>query len=51
MRCVAKILHAERSLVAQQRQDLVDPALDIRLAHRQPDLLVEHRQQRQPWLG
>jgi hypothetical protein len=35
---------AERIAVHQQRHDVVDPAADVRLAHRQRQLLVEHLQ-------
>ncbi len=40
-------VHSQRILVGQQGKDVVDPALDVRLAHVQADLLVEHRQHRQ----
>src|SRR3546814_10132541 len=33
---------AERVALGQQRHDVVDPALDVGLAHAQLDLLVEH---------
>src|SRR3954466_5764757 len=42
-----ELLHAERVLVAQQRHDLRHPALHVRLAHPQLDLLVEQRKHRQ----
>src|SRR3954451_18213848 len=40
-------LDAERILVGQERHDLRHPALDVRLAHPQLDLLAEDRQHRQ----
>src|SRR3954447_13468266 len=40
-------LHAQRVIVGEQRHDLRHPALDVRLAHAQLDLLVEERQHRQ----
>jgi hypothetical protein len=41
---------AERVVVGQQRQDVVDPALHVRLPHPQLDLLVEQLDHRQ-WVG
>ncbi len=34
----------QRVIVGEQRQDVVDPALDVGLTHPELDLLVEHGQ-------